>query len=62
MLWLLTAALGYCGQRWGKPAGDLSVQVCESASGDLMDSSGDTLRLPLVPFVPIVHGDLVAVL
>lgn len=60
MLWLLTAALGYCGQRWGKPAGDLSVQVCVSAAGVLKDSSGDTLRLPLVPFVHIIQGDLVA--
>lgn len=40
--------------------GELSGQVCVSASGDLMESGGDILRLPPVPFVPITHRDLVA--
>lgn len=41
-------------------AGELSGQVCVSVAGDLMESGGDTLRLPSVPFVPITYRDLVA--
>lgn len=41
-------------------AGRLSGQVCVSVAGDLMESRGDTLRLPSVPVVPIIYRDLVA--